>query len=97
MSSQKKGVALHYSVSEWPLIIADLQPYWHYNWDKDQSEYQPQGVEFVPMVWGKRSDIDDVVSDLIERFQQGEFRYLLGFNEPDNSRQSNISVEDAIE
>lgn len=49
------------------------------------------------MVWGKRSDIDDVVSDLIERFQQGEFRYLLGFNEPDNSRQSNISVEDAIE
>jgi Glycosyl hydrolase catalytic core len=47
----------------------------------------PTGVEFVPMIWGKR-DIPEI--------GQAKGGVLLGFNEPERSEQSNLTVEEAL-
>ena len=73
---------------------------WYYNWM--QSENEPckdgQGGEFVPMIWGhtgaeqSASGIQSAIGALVS---QG-FRYVLGFNEPDNTGQANLTTTTAI-
>ena len=62
---------------------------WNYNWRPEAGITMPTGVEFVPMIWGKRDipAIDKV---------SGVGKVLLGFNEPDREKQGNITVEEAL-
>jgi len=57
---------------------------WWYNWATKGSG--DNGVEFVPMMWGK-SDVNTAVA--------AGARFLLTFNEPNFHAQSNITAEDA--
>jgi hypothetical protein len=34
-----------------PKVIA-LKPYWNYSWGSKRPPNQPNGIEFVPMIWG---------------------------------------------
>lgn len=82
----KKGTA---STSE--TTVQSFAAQWYYGWSLNKSSYTDQ--QFVPMTWGKGSCIDENVKYLVER---NDIDHLLSFNEPDNSSQSNISVDTAI-
>jgi hypothetical protein len=91
----KRGVAYgHHSVADIQALSKGVS--WWYNWDFRPDEalragaYREAAVEFVPMIWGAKSDraaaktaIPDGVS------------VLLGFNEPNFGDQANLSAADA--
>jgi Glycosyl hydrolase catalytic core len=65
---------------------------WYYNWAPNHSGIStPRGTRFVPMIWGAASV---TAANLAEVKREGH--YLLGFNEPDNGRQANMSVAQAL-
>lgn len=69
---------------------------WYYNWQarpvwgSDARQASAQG--FVPMIWGAA----DVTAANLSDAENASSRYLLGFNEPDNSEQSNMTVGQAL-
>ncbi len=90
-ASQKKGV------SAGPFNGADRAlrksgASWYYTWATDHAGIvSPHGVSFVPMIWGSGS-----VTTANLRQVRHEGKYLLGFNEPDNSGQANLTVAQAL-
>jgi len=70
-------------------LLRDSGVSWNYNWHPETGMVMPTGVEFVPMIWGKR-DIPSIGK------LSGEGRPLLGFNEPDRKDQGNMTVEEAL-
>jgi hypothetical protein len=65
---------------------------WFYDWSAtDDGIAAPKGVEFVPMMWGAGS-----VTKANLAAAKASGSTLLGFNEPDNGGQANMSVADAI-
>ncbi len=65
---------------------------WYYTWSTShQPLATPRGVHFVPMIWGP----DSVTAASLAQAKH-EGRYLLGFNEPDLSNQSNMTVAQAL-
>lgn len=64
---------------------------WCYNWTSSADDSPLEGVEFIPMIWGKSQDL---ASQLDRAKKSG--RTLLGFNEPDIKNQANLSVEEAL-
>lgn len=65
---------------------------WYYTWGPDHHGItNPRGVAFVPMIWGASS-----VTTAALREVRHEGRYLLGFNEPDNAGQANMTVSRAL-
>lgn len=77
--------------------IDSLNVSWYYNWSSRPSG-DLIGAEFVPMVWG---GINDETADRLKQgYAEGEYNYLLTFNEPDvytPGVSSGISVERALE
>jgi len=70
-----------------------LQQSWHYNWGHvPQKCAQPIAAEFVPMIWGCWGNCTSgLPADYAETWRAAGVRFLLGFNEPDNPSQSNLS------
>jgi hypothetical protein len=58
---------------------------WFYNWGSETS-VKSETAQFIPMIFSLKKIDANVTSSII-----------LGFNEPDHSKQSNISVEEALE
>ena len=70
---------------------------WFYSWGPNKPDETPADVEFMPMIWGKyNARRPKVLEQLQSRADRGDFRYLMGFNEPDQHKQSDISVEEAL-
>jgi hypothetical protein len=69
---------------------------WYYNWEGSENEAcaAPNGVEYVPMIWG--ADTAANIKTAVAGFASKGSKYVLGFNEPDNTTQSNITVASAI-
>jgi Glycosyl hydrolase catalytic core len=78
----------------------NLKVSWYYNWMQTANEpcSSPSiGGEFVPMIWGKSGEQSaSAITSAISKFVANGNQYVLGFNEPDNTSQSNISVATAI-
>ncbi|EMD32449.1 hypothetical protein CERSUDRAFT_118787 [Gelatoporia subvermispora B] len=68
---------------------------WAYNWAPSFEGNLPTGVEFFPMLWGADSQHTDGWSDTATAAIANGATYLLGFNEPDLSAQSNLTPEQA--
>jgi hypothetical protein len=65
---------------------------WYYTWGVNHPGITtPKHVSFVPMIWGAGS----VTSANLDEVKH-EGRYLLGFNEPDNPGQSNMTATQAL-
>jgi hypothetical protein len=82
-----KGVA----GSNCPELVS-LGVSWWYDWALD-----PTGctsTPFVPMVWGGGTAAG--ITSQVSAGVAAGYKYVLGFNEPDNASQSNISVATAI-
>jgi Glycosyl hydrolase catalytic core len=90
-ASQEKGV------SAWTFrgvnrALAKSGASWYYTWAPGHAGIaSPRGVQFVPMIWGAGS----VTAGNLRQVRR-EGHYLLGFNEPDNAGQSNMTVTQAL-
>lgn len=76
--------------------IASLNPDWWYNWNQKRFEgtvFQ-QDPPFTPMLWSdSQVRLDALQSDLAALNMPHQ---ILGFNEPDKSSQSNMTVAEAL-
>ncbi len=95
----KKGLGMVSKNAGWENRVEKLHVSWHYSWGHELKNTEPDSVEFVPMIWGAWSDTSAVQAKLdeIKTYKsKGQIQYLLGFNEPDNKDQSNMTVESAL-
>jgi hypothetical protein len=69
---------------------------WFYNWTLSPSGCK--AAPFIPMVWGHTGNEQSAsgITNEINTIAGGGYDTVLGFNEPDNTSQSNISVATAI-
>jgi len=100
--TQKKGACITFKYKkgvQWHKRVESLNVSWHYSWSGKLVSAEPEGVEFVPMIWGFWGANDGFKKN-IERWsaskKEGEFTHLLGFNEPDGKKQANLTVEKAL-
>lgn len=90
-ANAKKGVST-WSVAGASAALAASGASWYYTWSASPPGISsPRRVRFVPMIWGAA---DVTQATLAEVSHEG--RYLLGFNEPDLSSQSNMPVSQAL-
>ncbi len=75
-----------------PSMASTFAPTWAYNWGP--TDTYPAGVHFWPMQWGS-FNWTQRPSLLPEWQRNGEPIVLMGFNEPDKTDQSNMSVATA--
>jgi RNA polymerase sigma factor (sigma-70 family) len=91
-TSPKKGV----STWAWPGnsdAMKEVGATWFYNWSASGDQTPaPNGVEFVPMIWGANAANDSVLGTAR---RNGDV--LLAFNEPDLAGQANMTVEQALD
>lgn len=89
--SGKKGVSV-WKFTGLKDALHDVGAKWYYNWASNNNDVPgPSGVEFVPMIWGKQNVTDATLAQA-----KSEGTELLGFNEPDQGGQANMSVDDAL-
>jgi hypothetical protein len=72
---------------------------WYYNWGltEDEACKDGRGGEFVPMIWGHESEQNaSAIAAALKGVVSAGYTSVLGFNEPDNSSQSNIPVDKAL-
>lgn len=68
---------------------------WAFDWNMLAMGLVPQGVEFVPMLWG--SKMFGGWGSAIQTSLASGSKYILGFNEPDNPSQASMSPSDAVQ
>jgi RNA polymerase sigma factor (sigma-70 family) len=90
VTAAQKGVST-WSFTGVDQALAASGASWYYNWAASPSGIAAPGVSFVPMIWGAAS----VTTATLDEVRQ-EGSVLLGFNEPDMSSQSNMSVQQAL-
>ena len=91
VSSERKGVST-WNVAGVSQALTESGASWYYNWGATPNGITtPSGVSFVPMIWGA-SNVTAATLDEVK----SEGDVLLGFNEPDLSSQSNMSVSQAL-
>jgi hypothetical protein len=77
-----------------------LKASWYYNWMQRENEpcADGRGGEFVPMVWGHTGaeQTENGIKSAVSSFVNDGHEYVLGFNEPDNGSQANVTVAKAI-
>lgn len=96
----KKGLGVTTGKPYWKTKVKNLNVSWHYSWGNTLPMQEPEGVEFVPMIWGANRNavkFQENIDRVIALKTNGVAKYLLGFNEPDGIEQSNITVERAVE
>ena len=93
----KKGIA---AARYGPANLALADASWYYDWGSNpHSGTVPAGhqpLEFVPMLWGANYVTDPSINALTTGKNNGTYKYLLGFNEPDLGSQANMTVAQAI-
>lgn len=95
--TRKKGFCLSQTkFPDWPEKLKTLGVGWFYSWKPEKPEQVPEGIEYVPMVFGKEGRIESSVEHIEGAKSDAGFRFVLGYNEPDKADQSNMSVEAAL-
>jgi putative glycosyl hydrolase len=89
--SPKKGVGMSAFNGDTE-ALAEIGASWFYTWSTGAGGIvAPAGVAFVPMIWGSGS-----VTTANLNTVKTEGGVLLGFNEPDNAGQSNMTPQQAL-
>ena len=94
----KKGAdfSTNMTYGTWNGDVINLKAFWYYTWGTPQPAGSPQNCEFVPMFWGQANVTDANIALVQQLKTQGQAKYVLGFNEPDQSGQSNMTVSQAL-
>ena len=95
-TTAKRGVCQSTNTLDFGQKLVDLKANWYYTWGLEPSQ-EVTGVEFVPMFWGASSVTKDNCDKINKLYEEGKVFYVLGFNEPDLSEESNMSVSDALD
>jgi RNA polymerase sigma factor (sigma-70 family) len=91
VTTSQKGVST-WNFTGVSQALAQSGASWFYNWAATANGISsPPGVSFVPMIWGAASVTTATLAQV-----RGEGHDLLGFNEPDLSSQSNMTVQQAL-
>jgi hypothetical protein len=94
----KRGLGLSTRVDRNPLWrekLAAINLAWFYSWGPEKPEGLPPGVEFVPMVFRKTTD--ERFAEITKSIKDQKSTHVLGLNEPDEKKQGNMSVEEALD
>ena len=92
VTSERKGVAT-WDAAGASQDLAASGASWYYDWGATPSGITgPASTSFVPMIWGA-SDVTAATLDQVK----GEGNVLLGFNEPDQTGQANMTVAQALD
>ena len=92
----KRGVCQSTGTMDFASRLVQLKANWYYTWGLEPAG-GIEGVEFVPMFWGASSVTAENCRKVNELYEQGKVFYVLGFNEPDLSEESNMKVSDALD
>jgi len=97
-TSAKKGAdfSTNMTYGTWNGDVISLQPFWYYTWGTPMPSPSPQNCEFVSMFWGAANVTSQNITAVQQLAAQGSVKYVLGFNEPDQSGQSNMTVSQAL-
>lgn len=95
-STAKRGVCQSTNTLDFGRKLVELKANWYYTWGLEPSA-EVQGVEFVPMFWGASSVTKANCDRINKLYEEGKVFYVLGFNEPDLSEESNLSVSEALD
>jgi hypothetical protein len=91
-TSSRKGVSV-WTFSGVDRALQQSGASWYYTWSTGHGGIEsPSGVEFVPMIWGSGSVTDSALGQA-----KAAGTDVLGFNEPDMSSQSNMTVAQALD
>lgn len=93
--NMKKGLGMTFKTTDWLNKVKTVNVSWHYSWGSVFASGEPANVEYVPMIWGQWVS-DSTLTSLQSLVKQGKIKNLLGFNEPDNLQQANMTVQQAI-
>lgn len=102
-NSAKKGVgtSTNTTVGVWWKNIVNLKAHWFYTWGTSIPDAEmmnlPQNVDFVPMFWNGANVNAATIAKMNALYAEGKLKYVLGFNEPDLTAESNMSVSDALD
>ncbi|MGI5347405.1 glycosyl hydrolase [Streptomyces sp. CA-250714] len=90
--AHRKGVGLN-PVDGAAQALKDSGASWYHNWTSSSDGItKPEGVEYVPTIWGPNSVND---AELNKAAKEG--KSLLTFNEPDLPQQANMTPEQALD
>ncbi len=95
---QRKGLAGGHGNPQWAKIVSSLKVHWTYNWTLNRPAEIPPGVEWVPMIakvnatFPIEKSVEKARADLSQKPSA-----LLGFNEPDQEKQANMTVQAALD
>ena len=95
-TTAKRGVCQSTNTTDFGQKLVDLKANWYYTWGLTPS-ITVEGVEFVPMFWGASSVTEENCNAVNKLYEEGKISYVLGFNEPDLSEESNMSVNEALD
>lgn len=93
--SPKKGLGIGGKSPEFKRKLEELRCKWFYTWTGTRPDDTPNGTAFTPMIW-KYHGNPEAVANVAEAAKKAGIKELLGFNEPDGSKQANMSVEQAL-
>ncbi len=92
--SVKKGFCFDPSkIPDWRARLELLHAHWFYTWGIEMPKGVPPGIEFIPMIWGQWTCSQATIKTLVSQ----QHKTLLGFNEPEQQNQSNMTVAMALE
>ncbi len=99
VASSKRGCCFSARDESWLERVQKLSPSWMYTWGLDRPTELPAEIEFAPMLWGemKAENRAQALAGVAKRFRSGEVRHLMSFNEPDQKKQGNMTVERVVE
>ncbi|WP_327392839.1 glycosyl hydrolase [Streptomyces sp. NBC_01186] len=90
--THRKGVGLNPVDGAAP-ALKNSGASWYHNWASSSGPIaKPEGVEYVPTIWGPDSVTDDELNKAAK-----EGKSLLGFNEPDLPQQADMPPEQALD
>lgn len=93
--SAKKGFCIGTKSEAYVRALQQLRAKWFYSWNHQLPPNKPRGVDFVPMIW-KYHGREEVVITAAKAAREAGIKELLGFNEPDQKKQANMTVEEAL-
>jgi hypothetical protein len=91
----KRGLGYGTKGPQWADKLKRVGARWFYTWNFLPPENVPAGLEFVPMMWGRSRE--DAFPKHRADLEKNKLKTLLGYNEPDQKDQSNITVEQALD
>ena len=96
IGSPKKGLCITTRGPDWGQKLVSLRCKWFYSWGATAPVAMPPEIAFTPMIWGYHGNREAIINAAAAAKKSG-IKEMLGFNEPDEKSQSNMTVEKALE